>query len=98
MRDEGRRIMDVFTVKCDVNRYQILDFVDEEDWDREAKLGLNTGKTLAGNWRPFKVEVLTEDEEDKNLLPSDFPCIGGNIPTFTLNAVDCLRDILEVHG
>jgi hypothetical protein len=89
--------MDIFMVKCDVDHYQVLDFVKEDDWDREAKLGLNTGKALAGVWPSFEVEILVDDEEDEELLPSDFPCIGGNIPALSAKAVNCLRALLEEH-
>jgi hypothetical protein len=86
-------MMTVYQLKGDVEDYQWLTMVNEEDFQIAVEMD---GKSVASAWRAYPVKVI-DDELNAGALPSDCPTLGI-IPTFSQRAVEVLRDILEAHG
>jgi hypothetical protein len=86
----------VYILAADANRYQNLTWSNEQTrrqmWERFR------GVPIGHSWESPLVEVVRDAKQNKDLLPGDFPSLGGHAPTFSQNAVEVLGDFLSEAG
>jgi len=88
--------MNVYTLRPDSDHYQAIELETDEAWD--PFLDRFDGRAIGGAWWHPRIEILREVPRDYDLLPGDFPSLGGIIPVFSQKAVSALRDLLEENG
>jgi hypothetical protein len=80
----------VYFFRAQVDDYQSICPVREEDWDVFRSLD---GVPRAGNWRPIALEVV--DDPDVISLPAgDFPYLANHVPVFSDRAFAALSGAL----
>lgn len=52
------------------------------------------GTSISASWTPFKVRLVTVDEQGRPLAESDFPWLSGNAPVLRQRAVDGVGQLL----
>lgn len=56
------------------------------------------GSARAPDWRPIKMELVTEDEQGRPLLQSDIPWLGKHAPVLRKKAASALAPMLAGYG
>jgi hypothetical protein len=77
--------MKIWRLDSDVNYYENLIPIKEEDWDKL----LFRGKNLADEWTPVPVRILEESKA------SDSPGLDSSAPVFSEKAVEMLKDLID---
>jgi hypothetical protein len=93
--NDERRLMKIYQLGTDANRYQNLVLANGDDWEVFDRF---TGQPQADGWVPVAVEVLRDDEQNRSLPAGDFPALASHVPVFSRKAAECLFSLLETHG
>jgi hypothetical protein len=87
--------MRLYILESDVDKFQSLGFVNEEqDWEVTHKFD---GTPQGASWEPPKVEVYVDDG-NRGLAEGDFPHLFGHLPVFSDAAAKKLEPILSGNG
>jgi hypothetical protein len=87
--------MEIYLCEADMNKYQNLVVTNEADWN--VFMSFN-GTTKLNNWVSPVLEILKDDEYNKNLPESDFPHLLCGVPVFSKKALKYLDPLIHEYG
>ena len=56
------------------------------------------GTPRLGEWQPIRMRMVTQDEHQRRLMPSDMPWLGEHAPVLGERAVSTFDSLLKQHG
>jgi hypothetical protein len=89
------KAMKTYILQADANRFQNLVPVAESDWETFKRFD---GKPKALSWESPAIQALSDDAENRDLPPSDFPSFASHLPVFSERARKSLQPLVNSCG